>query len=182
MHFDLGDVPTWLAVVAAAVAAAIALRQLRSQQDVILRQTEQLERKQASKVEVRLAPTTMLGLGSSTWSVEVRNGSRGPIRWLSCEIVNASGAPEMPAQIAKVTYGVSGTPEIRERTGLTFFILRPGAQVVFAFRKAVEDGQAEESDEEIPVPFVVSFKDDADRRWEIDQSLYLRRGVTQKRR
>ena len=88
----------------------------------------------------------------------------------------------MPAQIAKVTYGVSGTPEIRERTGLTFFILRPGAHVVFAFRKAVEDGQAEESDEEIPVPFVVSFKDDADRPWEIDQSLYLRRGVTQKHR
>ncbi len=182
MHFDLGDVPTWLAVVAAAVAAAIALRQLRSQQDVIRRQTEQLERKQASRVEVRLAATTVLGLGFSTWSVEVRNGSRGPIRWLSCEILTASGVPEMPAQIAKVIYGASGTPEPREQRGLAFFILRPGTTVVFAFRKAVEEGQAEESDEEIPVPFVVRFKDDADLPWEVDQSLYLRRGVTQKRR
>ncbi len=182
MHFDLGDVPTWLAVVAAAIAAAIALRQLRSQQDVIRRQTEQLERKQASKVEVRLAATTMLGLGFSTWSVEVRNGSRGPIRWLSCETLTASGAPEMPVQIAKVIHGVSDSPEIRKQTGTTFFILRPGATVVFAFRTEAEDGQAEESDEEIPVPFMVRFKDDADLPWEIDQSLYLRRGVTQKRR
>lgn len=160
----------------AAIAAAIALRQLRSQQDVILRQTEQLERKQASKIEVTLAPTTLLEHQVPTWSVEVRNGSRRPIRRLECGMSTSLEGSDLPDQIGKWIDGTSGTAEFRKLRGHDFWILRPGAAVVFVFPIDVEAGQAEESGEEIPVPYQVRFEDDVGLPWEIDQDLHLSRG------
>lgn len=49
-HVNLGDLPTWLGVLAATVAAIFVYLQLRSQQKEIARQVAALERSRATRL------------------------------------------------------------------------------------------------------------------------------------
>lgn len=92
----LGDVPTWLAVIGAAITAWVALRQFA-------RQTRVLERQQADQVDVRplsvaISPpgTPPPGPGESGDDYHVAvvyNGSRRPIHDVVCRIEPTPGGP-----------------------------------------------------------------------------------------
>jgi hypothetical protein len=53
-HIDLGDLPTWLGVFAASVAAYFVYGQLRGQREDFARQVRALERQQADQIAVRM--------------------------------------------------------------------------------------------------------------------------------
>jgi hypothetical protein len=98
---DYGDVPTWMAFAAAAVAGLIALGQLRSQQREIERQARVLERQQATSVTLGWSPGTGSDIGDPVPGpdaylsiVFVSNGSGSPIRNVACQILPA-GADRM---------------------------------------------------------------------------------------
>lgn len=92
----LGDLPTWALFLGALVAALIALRQLKIQQDDSVRQTQQLERQQANDVDFTWCPATSVLIRTDPSStvtttggrtvVVVANNSRRPIRDVSCWI------------------------------------------------------------------------------------------------
>ena len=104
-HVDLGDLPTWLGVAAAAVAAFFVYRQLAAQgaQLKVLqsqlelqraetaRQTAAVERQQANDVEVRRA-SRVATVGNARWSAVIHNGSPRPIRDVAARIVREPGA------------------------------------------------------------------------------------------
>jgi hypothetical protein len=80
-----GDAPAWLAVAVASAGGWIALRQLRDQQDVIRRQTVQLERQQAEQIGFCWESARQIDetIDDPIWMGVVRNDSRRPIRMSS---------------------------------------------------------------------------------------------------
>jgi hypothetical protein len=52
-HVNMGDLPTWLGVLAASVAAVFVYLQLRSQQRELARQVRVLERQQADLIDLQ---------------------------------------------------------------------------------------------------------------------------------
>jgi hypothetical protein len=96
---DWGDAPTWLAVIVASLGGYVALRQLRNQEQDLKRQTLQLERQQAERVNLERYGGDALILDvdrtSSAWPsvvLAVDNQSRRPIRHVRCQIRSRSGS------------------------------------------------------------------------------------------
>jgi hypothetical protein len=101
-HLDLGDLPTWLGVIAASIAAYFVYGQLSGQRDDLARQLRALERQQADQVDVKIG-VPILGneesmavlsrllhegrIRRTSWTVmTVRNGSGRPIRQVTGRI------------------------------------------------------------------------------------------------
>jgi hypothetical protein len=86
-----GDVPTWLAVSAAVIGAAVAL-QLNNQQKAIARQARALERQQADAVDFSWRPASPVEGAvadeayKAVYMAVVENGSHRPIRDVECYI------------------------------------------------------------------------------------------------
>jgi type II secretory pathway pseudopilin PulG len=139
-HVNLGDLPTWLAVIFAAVAAAVAFSQLRGQQKELTRQLSALERQQANQVNVhassqgRRLPGDEPGMTpTSCWDLVVGNRSRRPIRTVAASI-DATGSDDLspPDQLG---LSVQGEPIfVQPKDGeVPVPLLRVEQQVVFVF-------------------------------------------------
>jgi hypothetical protein len=174
---NYGDMPTWLAVGAAVIGAAVALRQLRDQQKVIADQTRQLERQQADQVDVALCRSDMVPPGTHTnsaghhkcWMAEVFNGSRRPIRNVDCRIEPAAGQGQhSAAQVGELirSDGLLGPGRRFHKVDApTVRVLRAGAKAGLAFPFVASD---------YPDARVTArFTDDAGLHWEIRPDLHL---------
>jgi hypothetical protein len=166
-HINWGDVPTWLAVIAATFGGWIALRQLRQQGDVIKGEIERNKardellqrqlndlydrdrsrmREQAAAVDIEWEDWEE-NPGKSV--VTVSNDSRGPIRKITCAIYTDDStriAPEYGTEMIEATYPPEsryGSPRTRYRipagSESMIRILRPGAMAGFVFAKAKAD-------------------------------------------
>jgi hypothetical protein len=169
-----GDAPTWLAVVVASVGGWIALRQLRDQQDVIRRQTIQLERRQAEQIGFSWEPTGHVNetVDDLIWMGVVRNDSRRPIRDVICRVqpdpgqrfdLEALGVIEI-ADVG-IASNVSAPVHVHPRLDRMVPLIRPGSR--FGFKTSVLG-----KDHEI-ARMMVRFTDDAGLHWEVDPDLHL---------
>jgi hypothetical protein len=180
----LGDVPTWLLVVIGAVGGGAALwqlglqrRQLRDQQEVIARQTRQLERAQADAIDFSWRPSAPLGQTAEAqkeeiWMGVVHNGSRRPIRDVVCRIEPG------PAQGFDLgAQGVGELVDVGMGSGASMPVFaspKLGDRVPLIRRDAIYGFKTE-----IPVKghgvarMKVRFTDDAGLHWEIDPDLHL---------
>jgi hypothetical protein len=180
----LGDLPTWALFFGAFIAAVIALRQLRIQQNDSARQTRQLERQQANDVDFtwRSSAKVMIippGTDAATERtvVIVANNSRRPIREVSCWI----SLQQPPGRLEPLRFG-----PIKDSPGTNFefslynarpevghLLMRPGSKYGFLFELEIPAGEA------IPEPRMcrpmVQFTDDADLAWRIDDDIRLQR-------
>ena len=133
-----GDAPTWLAVAVASVGGWIALRQLRDQQDVIRRQTIQLERQQAEQIGFSWESAKQINetIDDPIWMGVVRNDSRRPIRDVICRIQPGPGQDfdleaQGVAEIVDVGMGsnVSAPVFLHPRLDRMVPLIRAGMQV-----------------------------------------------------
>lgn len=144
---NVGDLPTWLAFITAAVAAYFVYGQLKAQQAEIARQVRQLERQQADKIDVMLhaddaVPPAVGQVGNNpNWMVYVTNGSHRPIRDIIATIVPALGmdsvAADQTANVLTVSIGDSRPASGIYRVKVPVIVLlRAGmaAGLVFPFR------------------------------------------------
>jgi hypothetical protein len=164
-HINLGDLPTWLAVVAATCAAAIALWQLRGQQKELTRQLAALERQQANEMEVYPGRQTTLmigGRGENCWDLTIINNSRRPVRNVASRIEPTPGASLVNVDRA----GYGDAAGILLRPGETSIrVLRVGLRAAFLFRCPIR--------EHPDARMTVRFTDDAGLHWQIDHDLAL---------
>jgi hypothetical protein len=175
---NLGDLPTWLAFVAAAVAAYFVYGQLKSQREEIARQTRQLERQQADQIDVMLhaddavPPAASQAKNNPNWMVYVTNGSRRPIRDITSTMVPApdmdSIAAIMVASVLTVSVGDSKPASAIYKIEVpAIVLLRAGMSLGLVFPARVS---------EYPKPcFTIEFSDDAGLRWQIDSDLHLQK-------
>jgi hypothetical protein len=165
---------TGLAVVVAAVGGWIALRQLREQQDVIRRQTAQLERRQAEKVGFSWESARPVNetLDDLVWMGVVLNDSHRPIRDVICRLqpgpgrdfdVEAQGVAEIVD--AGIASNVSAPVLVNLRLDRRVALIRAGARFAFKTSVPVKDhGVAR---------MMVRFTDDAGLQWQVDPDLHL---------
>jgi hypothetical protein len=124
MHINWGDVPTWLAVVVAAVGGGIALRQLRQQGNVIKGEIErnkarddlldgqlrELHEREKSRQREQAEAVDMIWHdvpdGDGTSNVTVINRSRRPIKLITCWVV----ADIFDEEKIRATYGLEMYP------------------------------------------------------------------------
>jgi hypothetical protein len=174
-----GDVPTWLAVTAAAFGAIVALRQLREQQKDIARQASQLERRQADHIDVAWLTGWMYGPNAETpeltsapgdipFMADVRNRSRRPIRRVACRADNGVDRTLIPAGTVGqllVTSPNSGPVFIDSVHSPYVPLIRAGDRYAFAFPL----GQSQNPE----CRFILRFTDDAGLHWQVDHELHL---------
>jgi hypothetical protein len=180
----LGDLPTWALFVGAFIAAVIALRQLRIQQDDSARQTRQLERQQANDIDFtwRSAAKVMIippGTDAATERtvVIVENNSRRPIREVTCWI----SLGQTPDRLAPLRLGpIRNSPSTNfefslynARPETQHLLMRPGSKYGFLFEREIPANEA------IAEPRacrpMVQFTDDADLTWQIDDDIRLQK-------
>jgi len=185
-----GDVPTWCAVGLAGVASVVAGWQLRlqriqlgEQQRVLADQVRQQERQQADQVGVEGCPMDGAEVqvlpADATEPVNmaiVVNGSRRPIRMVSCQLaaesVRNGAAAEVLAQVILdlivEPVGPGQMKLVKPRIGLRSTkapVILAGGTVGFAFPFSIA---------EYPVPhFTTRFTDDAGLHWQINPEMHL---------
>jgi hypothetical protein len=172
-NVNLGDLPTWLGVVAASVAAIFVYLQLRSQQREIARQVAVLERQQANDIDVRRETIPVTGTtdkkGAANaifhWGVAVENTSRRPIRNVVAKIQASPDVGLADAVKAGFANRHSGMIDFRERSEI--HLMRADNKCGFFFDFPV--GKFHEA------RMVVRFDDDAGLSWQIDQDLHLQK-------
>ena len=172
-HFDLGDVPTWLAVVAATAAAFVALRALKAQNRETERQVAALERQQADQVDVRSTPVVATADRAAgqpgkrplfNRGITVENGSRRPIRDIAARLDSAGDGQALiePARTGFVrdggtTWGDSSVMDLlRARNEGSFYFAVP-------------------TNEHPKATILIRFTDDAGLHWQIDHNLHLQK-------
>jgi hypothetical protein len=169
-----GDAPTWLAVAVASVGGWVALRQLRDQQNVIRRQTIQLERQQAEQIGFSWQSAEQINetVDEHIWMGIVRNDSRRPIRDVICRIQPGPGQgfdleAQGVAEIVDVGVGsnMSAPVSLAPKLDRMVPLIRAGSKFGFKTSVSVKDhGNAR---------MMVRFTDDAGLHWEVDPDLHL---------
>jgi len=169
-----GDAPTWVAVAVASAGGWIALRQLRDQQDVIRRQTAQLERQQAEQIGFSWEPAGQINetIDDPIRMGVVRNDSRRPIRDVICRIQPGPGQDfDQEAQgvteivDAGIASNASAPVLLRPKLDRMVPVIRAGSRFGFKTSVTVKDhGVAR---------MMARFTDDAGLHWEIDPDLHL---------
>jgi hypothetical protein len=176
-HVDYGDVPTWLALIAAAGAGWIALSTLRGQQKDFERQVTQLERQQADAIDLTgWSERAMMviwppgnGHEQPKAILSIENKSSRPIRNIRGRIWPQEESSRFIDAYAKGFVGrdeASGNPCIFSPVlGGLLTLMKPGHWFGLLF------------DEEFAKKsrFSVRFVDDAGLQWQIDQDLHLRK-------
>jgi hypothetical protein len=178
-HVSLGELPTWLGVLAASVAALFVYLQLRAQQQQLglqqqelTRQVAAIERQQANDVDVvhgQVVNLTDTGPGTAEhidyWSVQITNSSRRPIREVAARIEPQPGTPLVaPWQLRLAS---TDQPAGGYVPGTGVPVLRKSVTVGFVFIKPFrQHPQAR---------ILVRFTDDAGLHWQIDENLHLSR-------
>jgi hypothetical protein len=179
-----GDVPTWLAVFGAFLAAGAALWQLRLQRIQLADQTRTQERQQADQVEVAAraidgAAAKVLpdDQGEPVHMVVVDNGSKRPIREVAVKIeaiqadesVRQQKMADVWGELMPYALGSTTTAEafVLQARASTMPVLRAGHKgaFVWGFTAAL-------------YPRLLSwvrFTDDAGLHWEITTDLHLRK-------
>jgi hypothetical protein len=186
-HVALGDLPTWALFVGALVAALIALRQLRIQQEDSGSQTRQLERQQANdidftwysaaKILIRTSPPSTITTAGRT-VVVVENNSRRPIRDVTCWIqLQQSPGKAMPIMLGLVGEPANASFELslnNPYSATQYALIRPTAKCGYLFECEIPL----DNDIDIgPRAFrpMVQFIDDADLKWQVDDDLRLQK-------
>lgn len=179
-----GDIPTWALFVGAFVAALIALRQLRVQQVDSARQTRQLERQQANRVDftwtqargVLTLPPLPGGSGARAVAI-VSNDSSRPIRAVTSQIRLGEGGTLDPVKtgvVEKCTLTSAHDWRMLDpQEGVRIPLIRPGFSYGFVFDFTIPDDDAKHPERRTAHPFT-RFTDDADLSWEIDDDLHLK--------
>jgi hypothetical protein len=184
-HVNLGDLPTWLGVLAASVAAAFVFLQLRAQmlqlavqQDELARQLRVIERQQADQVDLLCSfgrSIMFLISKDSGLSVPrddqqvllVRNQSSRPIRDLNCASEGADGSALWPIGVGivqdRTEQGDSSV--VIPKPARTAKLVRPGDLYAFVFDVDISSTDG--------LMYWIEFTDDAGLRWRIDQDLHL---------
>ena len=180
----LGDLPTWALFFGAFIAALIALRQLRIQQDDSARQTRQLERQQANDVDFtwRSAAKVMIIPPGTDSAAErtvliIENNSRRPIREVNCWI----SVQQPPGRLQPLRFG-----PIKDSPGTNFefslynakpeaghLLMRPGSKYGFLFEREIRASEA--TAEPRACRPMIQFTDDADLTWQIDDDIRLQK-------
>lgn len=195
MNINWGDIPTWLAVVVAAIGGFVALRQLRQQSNVIKGEIErnkardalldgqlrELQNREVSRIREQAEAIDM------TWNdladppgkslVVIINGSRRPIRYvtswldanqnfLSPELIKADYGAEMYP--ADAQHGVDSyvLPKYSETDGRGVWALRAGGRAGFQF-------STRRTGRPLGMAFI-KFTDDAGYEWRLASDLSLR--------
>lgn len=184
-HIALGDLPTWALFAGAFVAALIALRQLRIQQDDSASRTRQLERQQADGVDFSWCPAASVFIvpPGATRPAEqtvlvLDNSSRRPIRDITCWIERH----QPPGKLEPLRLGVmedrAGTRYeftlFDPRPGTTWPLIRPGFKYGFLFDYVIPADDPRSIRQRADQP-MVQFTDDEDLRWQIDDNLHLQK-------
>lgn len=169
-----GDVPTWLAVAVASVGGWAALRQLRDQQDVIRRQTIQLERQQAAQIGFSWESANQIDetIDDPIWMGVVWNASSRPILDVICRIEPGPGQgfdleAQGVAEIVDAGIGSNVSARVFLRPRLDRMVPLIRAESRFGFKTSVpvnDHGVAR---------MMVRFTDDAGLHWEVDPDLHL---------
>jgi hypothetical protein len=172
---DYGDVPTWLAFAAAAIAGFAALWQLRSQQREISRQAKVLERQQATAVTLGYSPGAfstisgpLPGPEASLSVVFADNGSARPIRNVACRIKPANGDWQKPWNTGNYW---PAEPQVRLKPILEQLdidaapapVVLGGRSVGFLFEYVLQKDTS----------LKARFTDDEGSYWEIDDLMHL---------
>jgi hypothetical protein len=178
LSINLGDLPTWLGFIAAAIAAYFVYGQLKGQRAEIGRQTRQLERQQADQIDVMLhgddavPPAVGQAKNNPNWMVYITNNSRRPIRDITATMMPEIGMDSVEAtqiaNIVTVTIGDSKPVSAIYKVILpAVTLLRAGKAAGLVFACRISD---------YPKPrFAVEFTDDAGLRWQIDTDLHLQK-------
>jgi hypothetical protein len=196
LHINLGDVPTWLGVIAASVAAIFVYLQLRGQQVEIARQTRLLERQQADLID-RLGPRPMNDIRQ--FGVEVENRSARPIHNVAARMMFFP-QPELrlPVSTAEHRRLQPGEPEDPGPPEMPKWpSAQPGWKTVFMSTEAAPAPSAWARNSawpavdlvrpdgralfvfEVPGPYfselraLVRLTDDVGLHWQIDENLHL---------
>lgn len=188
-HLDLGDLPTWLGVLAASVAAYFVYRQLGSQrqqlkvqQDDIARQRRALERQQADKVDVRsskekeLRPPQENPPRPQYWHMTViHNNSERPIRNVTARLRPPGEDPEPPVLVVRFELGSDNARNAEQiwtplswAEADTLPLMRAREHWGFVYRRTVPEDSTEEN-----VLTSAHFTDDAGLHWHIDGDMHL---------
>jgi hypothetical protein len=201
-----GDVPAWvtagvafLALIGAMLAYRTQSEQLRLQRIQFEDQTRVQEREQANQVDVttgvldgaqaRVLPTNK---GEPVHMVVVTNGSKRPIRDVTCranvysaaselfgprradgqpvrqdELVKERRAPDVLGQVTAIDPGGEAQTFVLRSPGIMWPVLKAGDHVAFVWGLATAQWPR-------LVP-LVRFTDDAGLHWEIDRDLHLQK-------
>lgn len=179
-HVHLGDLPTWLGVAAASVAAVFVYLQLRSQNKEIARQVAALERQQADRIDLsftygaairfRMSDPDEAAPAGDRLTLVVRNGSRRPIRRVRCEVQPLEGKPPIFALIGSAD--AHAEPDrlhdftvYNPSPGFRANLMAAGELRAFVFDYDVLGG----------LFYTAEFTDDAGLHWRIDQDLHLQK-------
>jgi hypothetical protein len=161
-----GDIPTWLAFLAASVGGTGVLLQLAQQQGQINDQSarnRQLDeariRGQAERVEVE----GIIGPDSGTVG-RVLNASDRPIRDITCRIMSRVDNASLGTCHEYIgPQEVGAGPSFGTTTGNRVKMLRPNWQMGFMFKSVTTPDRL----------IVAWFTDDAGFRWQLDEDLHL---------
>jgi hypothetical protein len=192
---DLGDVPTWLAVVIAAIGGYVALRQLREQQgqfaeearrnekrDILLdtqlaeaaERANSHRRQQAEKITLK---RDVIRPGRDSLA-HVTNGSSRPIRNVACRLYLDDRAV-MPCSLKVGQRPLSDGAWLKRNRSVVFL---PAGDDMDLINGLYRDQLAGEIIRFIfPGPtkpdsntkFLVRFVDDAGARWQLDENMHL---------
>jgi hypothetical protein len=196
-----GDIPTWLAFIAAAVAGSAALIQLSQQQKQIAEeaarnvQRDELLRTQLTEAAQRISTirrqqAEQVGLtgfriqsgrsGSGRTEVcEITNGSLRPIRAISCRMLTSGNVIKpIEFRIGEKLHSTLGTPG--PGSGLSYlladqdkFDLDDGKYHHLLASQVIRVTFPSDADETVTVEYVIRFTDDADARWQLDSDMHL---------
>ena len=198
-----GDIPTWLAFIAASVAGGIALTQLSQQQHQITEEsvrnvqrdkllstqlTEAQERMNAyRRQQAEQVILTSLGVrhnpdGSLGWTgvCEIANDSRRPIRAVTCRIlINGDLIRPTEFRVGEEFRPIIGPPGPGD--GVAYlpadegtFDLGAGKYLHLLAKHVIRVAfPVPGSDRPETVQYLIRFADDAELRWQLDSDMHL---------
>jgi hypothetical protein len=170
---DFGDVPTWLAVIAAVGAGWVALGAFRDQQKEFTRQVRQLERQQADAIDLTrwedgsmfFVPDASMSMPRPQTVLAIENKSSRPIRDVRCRLWPEGDAHHVIVYATGPTCRIpnSSRPITEPTRETTVPLLRPGGWFAFLFAEQCKEDAR----------YAVRFTDDAGLHWQIDRDLHL---------
>lgn len=180
-HWNLGDVPTWVAVLMAGAAAIVALYALLAQKNEISRQVGALDRQMIEDVEFFMlegesveyvGPEAKFRSSPAKYQLVlvVHNQTRRPMRRVWCGASDSVGKRHLQAtagtcytweDTGKTRYGVYSLRAVSDEKPVP--VVKAHQMYAFVFDIRVMDVRQHEAE----------FINDAGNAWRIDQDLHL---------
>lgn len=196
-----GDIPTWLAFIAASVAGSAALIQLSQQQRQITEEAERnVQRDKLLRTQLTEAAERMNAIrrqqaehvilvgfsvrrerdgGGRTGRCEVTNGSGRPIRNISCRML-VGGNLIMPSefQVKEELHPVLGTPGPQSSFSYlpaneSTFDMTASKYFILLANQVIRAVFSIGNDGSDGAQYIMRFTDDAEVRWQLDSDMRL---------